>query len=425
MKKLLVVVSVLFVVALFAGPLFAASMYDPEQRNAKLAEVKASPLKVSGEFTFGMATPFDSDYAGIGYANAYVDFTWYPDEYNSLLLELAFSKEYSTNAGIGGVGASWPYFELTTDVGKALDLPVGLFNTIGLTSLYTNKYEVTGHAWERTKIRSDIDPVAWKIKVDASMVQITAGIGFGERTNDPTAAWQNIWTDDNGDAIVDITDGDGIVNEPVGTNDKGEFNDFGIYAFIPELGPAAVELWYLAQDNADFKGDLGFSVKTIPLFNDLVSFAGGFRYNMVDGSVALLAASYAYKKGLGEAITDEEKLWAWGAGAKFNIIGAGIGVSVNGDVVDAFDQLAVDVNYQFADSPFGVDLDAAFTFADTIGSTFLGAELSAFVKVGGAKWNIGYLIDGDNEDGFGYAYSVAKVNPQSKGGFFIVGDINF
>jgi len=41
MRKLLVVLSVLFVVALVAGPMFAANMYDPEQRNAKLAEVKA------------------------------------------------------------------------------------------------------------------------------------------------------------------------------------------------------------------------------------------------------------------------------------------------------------------------------------------------------------------------------------------------
>jgi len=401
MKKLIVVVAVLFAVALFAGPLFAQNMYDPEQRNAKLQEVKASPLKVSGEFTFGMLTPFDSDFASIGYANAYVDFTWYPDEYNSLLLELAFSKEYSNNAGIAGVGASWPYFELTTDVGKALDLPVGLFNTIGLTSLYTNKYEVTGHAWERTKIRSDIDPLAWKIKVDASKVQITAGIGFGERTNDPTVPWNT-----------------GVAE------DKGQFNDFGLYAFIPEIGPAEVELWYLTQDNPDFKGDLGFSVKTQPLFNDLMTIAGGFRYNMVDGSaIALLQPAYGYKDFTG--VDADEKLWAWGAGAKLNLMGAGVGVSFNGDVVDAFDQLAVDVNYKFGDSPFGVDLDGAFTFAENAPSAFLGAEFSVFAQIGGAKWNIGYLLDGDENDGFGYAYSVARVFNGSKGGLFVVGDINF
>jgi len=372
-------------------------MYDPEQRNAKLQEVKASPLKVSGEFTFGMMTPFDSDFAGIGYSNAYVDFTWYPDEYNSLLLELAFSKEFSTNAGIAGAGASWPYFELTTDVGKALDLPVGLFNTIGLTSIYTNKYEVTGHAWERTKIRSDIDPVAWKIKVDASKVQVTVGIGFGERTNDPTVPWNT-----------------------GGVEEKGQFNDFGVYAFIPKLGPTEVELWYLSQNNPDLKGDLGFSVKTIPLFNDMVSFAGGFRYNLVDNS----GANYAWDGYKTNDLTDE-KFWAWGVGAKANVIGAGIGVSLNGDVIDAFDQIAVDIEYPFKDTPFGIDVDAGFTAASDAPSAFLGAEFSAFVKVGGAKWNIGYLLDGDENDGYGYAYSVPQVFAGSKGGLFVVGDINF
>jgi hypothetical protein len=400
MKKLLVVVAVLFAVALFAGPLFAQSvgMYDPEQRNAKLAEVKASPLKVSGEFTFGMLTPFDSDYASIGYSNAYVDFVWYPDEYNSLLLELAFSKEFSNNAGIAGAGVSWPYFELTTDVGKALDLPVGLFNTIGLSSLYTNKYEVTGHAWERTKVRSDIDPIAWKIKVDASKVQVTVGIGFGERTNDLTVPWNT-----------------GVAEE------KGQFNDFGVYAFIPELGPAAVELWYLSQDNPDFKGRIGFSVKTIPLFNDMVSFAGGFVYDMVDGS----AATYGwdgYKVYTGGA---DDKFWGWGAGAKANVIGAGIGLSVNGDVEDAFDQLAVDISYPIKDTPFGVEADAGFTFASDAPSAFLGAEFSVFAKVGGAKWSIGYLLDGDDADGYGYAYSVPQVFAGSKGGLFVVADIDF
>jgi len=406
MRKLLVVLSVLFAVALVAGPVFAASMYDPEQRNAKLAEVKASPLKVSGEFTFGMLTPFDSDFAGIGYSNAYVDFTWYPDEYNSLLLELAFSKAFSTNAGIAGTGASWPYFELSTDVGKALDLPVGLVNTIGLTSLYTNKYEVTGHAWERTKIRSAIDPLAWKIKADLGKAQITTAIGFGERTNDATAPWSTLATD------------------ATKTTPKGSYNDFGVYAFMPEIGPVQAEAWYLSQNNPDFKGKLGFSVKTNkPMIKDMVTFAGGFMYDLVDNS----AASWAwdgYKTG---TLAADDKYWAWGAGAKMNLMGAGIGLSMNGDVMDAFDQLAVDVDYKIKEGPFGVQADAGFTFADVTTSAFLGAEFSVYAQLGGAKWTIGYLLDGDDKDNYGYAYSYSgiAISGQSKGGLFVVGDINF
>jgi hypothetical protein len=404
MRKLLVVLSVLFAVALVAGPVFAANMYDPEQRNAKLAEVKASPLKASGEFTFGMLTPFDSDFAGIGFANAYVDFTWYPDEYNSLLMELAFTKEYTQNVNIAGAAVKFPYFELTTDVGKALDLPVGLLNTIGLTSFNTNKFEVSGHAWERTKIRSAIDPVAWKIKADLGKAQITTLIGFGERTNDATAPWSTLPTD------------------ATKTTPKGSYNDFGVYAFMPEIGPVQAEAWYLSQNNPDFKGKVGVSVKTNKAFiKEMVTFAGGFMYNMVDNS----AAGYAwdgYKTG---TLAADDKYWAWGAGAKMNLMGAGIGLSMNGDVMDAFDQLAVDVDYQIKEGPFGVQADAGFTFADVTTSAFLGAEFSVYVKAGGAKWNIGYLLDGDDQDKYGYAYSVAKVNPKSKGGLFVVGDINF
>jgi len=416
MRKLLVVLSVLFAVALVAGPVFAASMYDPEQRNAKLAEVKASPLKVSGEFTFGMLTPFDSDYAGIGYSNAYVDFTWYPDEYNSLLMELAFSKEYSNNAGIAGPGVSWPYFELSTDVGKALDLPVGLVNTIGLTSLYTNKYEVTGHAWERTKIRSAIDPLAWKIKTDLGKAQITAGIGFGERTNDATAPWA-----DAGDVA--------------GTNPNGAHNDFGVYAFIPEIGPVQAEAWYLSQNNPDFKGKLGFSVKTNkPMIKEMVTFAGGFMYDLVEGSGAFPTTAYdGYKLfdssgALGtspDGIAADDTYWAWGAGAKINLMGAGIGVSMNGDVADAFDQLAVDVDYKIKEGPFGIQATGAFTFAENAPTVYLGSEFGVYAQIGGAKWTIGYLLDGDDKDNFGYVYSVAKIAPGSKGGLFVVGDINF
>jgi len=191
---------------------------------------------------------------------------------------------------------------------------------------------------------------------------------------------------------------------------------------MPEIGPVQAEAWYLSQNNPDFKGKLGFSVKTNkPMIKEMVTFAGGFMYNLVDNS----AAGYAwdgYKTG---TLAADDKYWAWGAGAKMNLMGAGIGLSMNGDVMDAFDQLAVDVDYQIKEGPFGVQADAGFTFADVTTSAFLGAEFSVYVKAGGAKWNIGYLLDGDDQDNYGYAYSVAKVFAGSKGGLFVVGDINF
>jgi len=100
MKKLLIFLSALVIVAFIAAPVFAMEMYEPEQRAAKLAEEKASVLKASGELTFGAITPFDSADEAVGYANMYVDFTLWPDEYNSILFELAGSKVFTQSPTI-------------------------------------------------------------------------------------------------------------------------------------------------------------------------------------------------------------------------------------------------------------------------------------------------------------------------------------
>jgi hypothetical protein len=402
MKKLVLILSAIVVLVAFAVPVFAMDMYDPEQRLAKLYDEKASPVKLSGEFTFGMLTPFDSDYAGVGFSNAYVDFNWWPDEYNTLLMELAGSKEYSTTAG-GAGNPTIAYFELTTDIGSYFGLPIGLKNTAGLTSLYTNKYEVTGHAWERTKIRQAIDPLAWKIWLDIGVVQLTTAIGFGETTNNPAAPWYT-----------------GAPEE------KGQFNDFGIYAFLPAVGPVEIEAFYLSQNNKDLKGALGATVKADGILNGMLGVAGGFVYDLrkvsEGGGSGSYLGGYAYRAA-STIPSASDNWWAWGAGVSIDIIGAAIGVSANGDVGATFDQLAIDVDYAFGD--FGVQATGAFTFSEDAMSNYLGSEFGVYVKVGGAKWTLGYLLDGDNNDGYAYAYSVAAANANSKGGLFLVADIDF
>jgi len=402
MKKLVLILSAIVVLVAFAVPVFAMDMYDPEQRLAKLYDEKASPVKLSGEFTFGMLTPFDSDYAAVGFSNAYVDFNWWPDEYNTLLMELAGSKEYSTSAG-GGGNPTIAYFELTTDLGSYFGLPIGLKNTAGITSLYTNKYEVTGHAWERTKVRQAIDPLAWKIWLDAGIVQLTTAIGFGERTNDPNVPWNT-----------------------GGPEEKGQFNDFGVYAYLPAVGPVEIEAFYLAQNNKDLKGALGGTVKADGLLNGMLGVAGGFVYDLrkisEGGGSGSYLGGYAYRMG-GSLPSASDNWWAWGAGVSVDLMGAAIGVSANGDVGAVFDQLAIDVDYAFGD--FGVQATGAFTFSEDAMSNYLGSEFGVYVKAGGAKWTLGYLLDGDNNDGYGYAYSVAAVDANSKGGLFLVADIDF
>jgi hypothetical protein len=362
MKRLVLILSAIVVLIAFAVPVFAAEMYDPEQRMAKLYDEKAAVLKASGEFTFGGMTAFDAATAAQAFGNFYVDFTIWPDEYNSILLEVS--------------GASWAtptptlaYYELTTDVGAYFGLPVGLKNTAGRTSLYTNKYEVTGHAYERDMVRTWIDPLAWKFMVDAGLAQATAAIGFGEGAD--------------------------------------TLNDIGIYVFVPDIvGIAEAELWYLAQDNADYKGKFGLSVKATGIM-DMLGVAGGFVYDTTDGAVPE---------------------FAYGIGAKADLAvgpaALGVGVSFDGNDVDALDKLAVDADANFGD--FGLVATIAINFAEVPDETFYGAEISGYVTVGAAKWAVGYTIANDafGADPRGY-YNYTCAAESIDGGLFVNADIDF
>jgi hypothetical protein len=360
MKKLVLILSAVVVMIAFAVPSFA-DMYDPDQRMAKLAEEEAAVLKASGELTFGTVTPFDAPNGAIGFYNFYVDFTMWPDEYNSVLIELAGDGamgNWGDKALISsGPNARIPYFELTTDVGSFLDLPVGLKNTAGRTSLYTNKYEVTGHAYERNKVRTWIDPLAWKFAVDADVVQVTAALGFGEGAE--------------------------------------ALNDIGVYAFVPAVADMAdIEIWYLAQDNADYKGKFGASAKVTDIA-DMIGVAGGFVFDTVEGAVPE---------------------WAFGIGASAAYMDYTLGVSLNGDDVDTLDQFGIDADAKFGD--FGANAALGMSFADGA-DTFQGAEIAAYIVIGNAQWTAGYTI----ADGTGYAYNPAVAGPD--GGLFVNADIDF
>jgi len=363
MKKLVLILSAIVVLIAFAVPVFAAEMYDPEQRMAKLYDEQAAVLKASGELTFGGITAFDATTADQGFANFYVDFTMWPDEYNSIMLEIA-GDTWASPVKLTTIN----YFELTTDVGAYFGLPVGLKNTAGRTSLYTNKYEVSGHAYERDLVRSQIDPLAWKFMVDAGLVQATAAVGFGDQQNEAN-------------------------------------NDIGIYFFVPDIvGIAEAELWYLAENNADYKGKFGFSVKATGIM-DMLGVAGGFVYDTKD-------------------LAPGEIEWAYGLGAKADLAvgpaALGVGLSFNGTDVDTLNKLAVDADANFGD--FGLVATVAINFAEIPDETFYGAEISGYVTVGAAKWAVGYTIANDAfADPYNYTCAVDSID----GGLFVNADIDF
>ena len=363
MKKLVLILAALVAVVAFAMPLFATEN-----------------IEISGELTFGMITAFDSEKDGGGFDNAYIDIFLRPDEYNEVFLEFGWAKawDYSYLAG-AEKAVNVNYFSLRTDMGAFFGLPVGLVTTAGVDSLYTNKYEVSGHAYERTLIRSDIDPVPWKAAIDGGSWQLTAALGWGQ--TDAAAA-----------------------------EEKGSKNDLGLYLFIPAVGPAEIEAWYLAENDPNWKGRLGVSAKADGLMGGLFGVAGGFVYSLVDDS-----------GGPGD------NFWGWGAGVGFDYMSGALGVSVNGNNTDTLYQLGVDLDYAYGD--FGVIAAAGFDFSDAAADTFAGLDVGVYTKPGVGKWQVGYLY---RPEGSGYAYSWTPAGfygaapaAAPDGGLYFMVDIDF
>jgi hypothetical protein len=298
------------------------------------------------------------------------------------LFDLATGQKNYAAGGAFLNGISANYWQLSTDVGKALDLPIGLVNTAGKTSLYSTKYEVTGLAYERTLVRTGLDPVMWTFAADAGMFQLTLGLGFG--------TWEPAFT--------------GIAGE--------DQRQLGIYLAIPELGPAFFEAWYMAA-NKDYKGRLGADVKIMGIANGMVDVAGGFVYDVRDAADRTSVDPFF-------GTTSVSPEWAYGVGANANfadvMAGLDFGVGLNGNDTDAVNQLGFDGTLKIDDT-YGLDGAIGLSLADGA-DTFQGAEFSVFAQIGAAKWLVGYTI---TENGFAYVPAVGGPN----GGLFLNADIDF
>jgi hypothetical protein len=375
MKKLLIVLSALVLTVAFAVPALAMELYDAAGITSRMESEEAPAVVVAGELTFGWITPFASEDANIGFDNSYVDVSVWPFDYNVVTFRLAGDLWQTSPLG----GGLWfaDYMYLTTDIGMWFDLPVGVENTLGVTSLYSRKYEVTGGAIERDLIRSDIDPVSWKIEVDAGMAIITGAIGIGE-------------TDASGDGI---------------------YKDIGFVAEIPEAGPVDFECFYLAQDDPDLKGRLGADAKLVGMI-PMVDLAAGFVFDLSDAAGALDPADP----------TDYIEEWAYGVGANLTYSMATVGVAIDGTDRDTLNRLEIDGKVDLGG--YGVQGGIGLSFADDIvastadeSETFQGAEIGVFLEVNAATWKAGYVITDQ-----GYTYASAVAGPE--GGLFLTCDID-
>jgi len=301
MKKLLVVFSAILLVVAFAVPALA------------------SEVTWSGEFTFGGITSFQAGETNNGYDYLYTDAEWAVDDYTTVLFEF------------GGVaGGNWTVDAayLKTDLGAALGTGFGLTVKGGYTSLYSSKFEVSGNAYERTPIRSNIAGSGFYATFDFDMATLDVGFNMEPK---PGAA-------------------------PVA--------DYGVLLTLPEVGPAVVEAFYMINDNEDFKGAFGADAKVTDL--GPASVAVGFKYDTA------------------------AETWAYGVGVSAAVSMATVGASLNGNDVDTLNQVGIDLNVAPADE-YGLDVGIGLSMADGA-DTFQGADISGYYKAGASKWVVGYLI---------------------------------
>jgi hypothetical protein len=313
-------------------------------------------------------------------------------------------------------------------VGEWLGLPIGLVNIAGRTSLYTDKFEVSGHAYERTLVRTNIDPLAWKFEADFGMAMLEVALGLGEGTAKTAEAAGILAAAAGPDGIIGTADDvpndagpDGIIgtaDDDILFPDAEDGNDLGFVLNIPEIGPAAVEVWYLSKDNGSLNGILGADVNVsgaIPF----VDFAGGFKW---DTRGAKDRISDAGPDGVFRTADDTvEDEWAWGAGVMVTYMMAELGVSANGNDSDTLNQLGVDLDVDPMQTGMWGFTGAVGFFADPASGgdfAYQGVELSAWLMVNAATLRAGYAI---TEDGYCYTCSVAGTN----GGLFAVADIDW
>lgn len=332
MKKLVLILTAVAVLVAFAVPALA------------------SDASWAGEFTFGGITPFEHSEVNNGYGNLYADVTYGVDDYNDVVFEFA-----------GNVATGWTVGAafLKTAVGDYLGLAIPLSAKAGFTSLYSSKFEVSGHAWERTPIRSNI-----------------AGNGF-------------YFNADFGMAVVDFG-----FNMEAGGTDAAPMIDYGVLITLPEVGPAFVEAFYMINDNHEFKGAFG-----------------------VDGNAAFGPA----KAAAGFKYDTLMETWAFGVGASYSVSIATLGVSLNGNDVDAINMLGIDANIAPSDM-YGADVAVGLGLAENA-ETFQGLEVSAYLAPGASKWRVGYLV---TDQGYAYASQATSfAEPLGGGGLFLACDIDF
>lgn len=299
-----------------------------------LVSVATAEVTVSGEFEYGMMTNAD-EFAG-EVDKIEVNINADIDEYNSFSMEIEDKDGGNATAGTI-VGISWA--TVTTDWGALFSLPVGVTTTVGYDGFgFGDNLYATGWGLENfggVGLNTE-GSMALDI-VPAEMVTLGAAMNF-----DPDQA----------------------------TTEKVEM---AVGAAV-NVAPVSLEVYYVSANDDFAEGAFG----TEALFSMAVA----------DGMNLDVAGSFVYDL--------DTEAYYYGAGVGFSAFGALLGVSFNGNDVDALNNLGVDVNYGITEA-LSADVAALFDLTDAAADTFLGLDVSATYKAGAVSYTLGYLYS----DGYG------------------------
>lgn len=321
-----------------------------------LVSIVAAEATVSGEFEYGMMV--NSAAIGNEFDKVEFDFNATIDDYNTFSAELEAAGSTPTlDLAVASAGyVDFTWAEVTTDWGKLLGLPVGLTTTTGYDGFGYLDDAFTGWGYE--------DVAAYYLPNGASTkVAVTVNDMFSFDVD-----WNYMFDGSSIPVLVGAT---------------------------VAVDPVTVKVAYdMYAEN--FGAEVMFSTAVGDGMN--LDVQAALDYDMTDGA----ANEYVY-----------------GFGAYFSAAGAMIGVSLNGDDVDALGDLGVDLNYGLSDA-LSADVAAGFDMRDGA-DTFQGLSVSATYAAGAVDYTLGYAYAA--VDGGTFNYNAEKAI--ADGGLFMNVQLDF
>jgi hypothetical protein len=284
---------------------------------------------VGGEFQYFTTTDFE--FNNNNFKKVELNITGELDEYNTVKLELDSEGDPGS---IGPVAVD--DFRLVSDVGGALGLPVAVTYTVGYFDTYFTGWWYDRNAWcgyyDWPNQLVNQGPTA------SGAHQLDIGVGPA------TVHWYNSFAADPAFMV-------------------------GVNADL-DMG---LGLW-LAYGNTTFEavGDGDISLEA--------------QYGMDVGKLSLTIPAH-FRYGLGS------EMMTYMAGVKVGTGMLAIGAYLEGDDVDALDNIAVDLNVAAME---GLDLWATLFMNMNSDNAFTAAEIEASYAIGAAKIILGYVIGGED-----------------------------